>query len=133
MLNKSILMGRLTRTPELKTTQNGVSVLSFTLAVDRRGRGQNGEKETDFINFVAWRGTAEFISKYFAKGDLIAITGRIQTRPYKDRDGNNRTAFEIVVEEAEFCGGKTNNSGAPEYPETADFSDLPNFDGELPF
>ena len=133
MLNKSILMGRLTYAPELKKTQSGVSVLSFRLAVDRRGRGQNGERETDFINCVAWRGTAEFISKFFEKGDLIAITGRIQTRPYKDRDGNNRTAFEVVADEAEFCVGKTNNSVAAEYPETADFSKLPDFDGDLPF
>ena len=132
MLNKTVLMGRLTHAPELKTTQNGVSVLSFSLAVDRRFRGQNNEKVTDFINCVAWRGTAEFISKFFAKGDLIAITGEIQTRDYTDRDGNKRTAFEVIADEAHFCGGK-NNNGAGANTETADFTELTDFDGDLPF
>lgn len=105
MINNVTLMGRLTGAPELKTTQSGLSVTSFCIAVDRRFQ-QNGERQTDFINCVAWRNTAEFISKYFNKGDQIAVVGEIQTRKYQDNSGNTRVAFEVIVNQASFCGGK---------------------------
>lgn len=110
MLNISILQGRLTTDPELKTTQSGVSVTSFTIAVERSFVRQGEERQADFINIVAWRGTAEFICKYFAKGQMIAVYGPIQTRKYQDRGGNNRTAFEVVAVEAHFCGSKSNST-----------------------
>ena len=103
MLNRSALMGRLTADPELKTTQNGNSVTSFTIAVDRSYK----KGEVDFINIVAWRKTAEFICNYFSKGSMIAVDGRIQTRRYEDRNGNKRTAFEVLADEVSFCGGKS--------------------------
>lgn len=102
-MNIAVLMGRMTSTPELKTTPSGVSVTSFSIAVDR-GYGEN--KQTDFINIVAWRQTAEFICKHFTKGSRIAIEGSIQTRKYQDRDGNNRTVFEVVAKEVHFVDGK---------------------------
>lgn len=103
MLNRSALMGRLTADPELKTTQNGNSVTSFTIAVDRSYK----KGEVDFINIVAWRKTAEFICNYFSKGSMIAVDGRIQTRRYEDRNGNKRTAFEVIADEVSFCGSKS--------------------------
>ena len=132
MINNVVLMGRLTAAPELKTTQSGTSVTSFTLAVERRFT-QNGEKKADFIDCVAWRGTAEFITKYFSKGDLIAVTGEIQTRNYEDKNGNKRTAVEVIVNEASFCGGKNNNSSSG--PEAAPIADGNNYDDgdDLPF
>ena len=102
-MNLVALMGRLTKTPELKTTPSGVAVTSFTIAIDR-GYGEN--KQTDFINIVAWRKTAEFVCKNFTQGSRIAIEGSIQTRKYQDRDGNNRTAFEVVAKEVHFVDGK---------------------------
>ena len=98
-MNKISLMGRLTATPELKQTQSGNSVVSFCVAVDRRFQGQDGKRETDFINCVAWRKTAEFIAKYFGKGRMIAINGAIQTRKYTDRDGKDRMATEVIGDE----------------------------------
>ncbi|MBQ4152808.1 MAG: single-stranded DNA-binding protein [Oscillospiraceae bacterium] len=96
MLNMVALMGRLTDEPELRHTANGIPVVSFTLAVERRFK--SGEERTaDFINIVAWRQSAEFVSKYFRKGQLVAVDGSIQTRRYQDKDGNNRTAFEVVA------------------------------------
>ena len=88
-LNRIILMGRLVRDPELRRTQSGISVTSFTLAVDRDFKGQSGERETDFIDIVAWRQTAEFVSKYFTTGRMAVVEGRLQIRDWKDRDGNN--------------------------------------------
>ena len=108
-MNKVILMGRLTSDPELKTTPNGISVTSFSLAVDRNYVKQGSERKTDFINIVAWRQRAEFICKYFTKGQLIALDGSIETRSYVDKIGNNRTAFEVVVENAYFTGDKRNS------------------------
>ena len=108
-MNKVILMGRLTTDPELKTTPNGISVKSFSLAVDRNYVKQGSERKTDFINIVAWRQRAEFICKYFSKGQLIALDGAIETRSYVDKNGNNRTAFEVVVENAYFTGDKRNS------------------------
>lgn len=101
-MNSVSLMGRLTADPELRTTANGVSVTAFSLAVDRHSK----EKETDFIDIVAWRGTAEFICKYFTKGSLIAIQGSIQTRTYEDKNGNKRKAVEVLANSVYFCGGK---------------------------
>lgn len=134
-MNKAILMGRITRDIELKTTQSGVSVTSFTLAVDRRFKVQDGTRETDFIDCVAWRQTAEFISKYFGKGRMIAVVGSIQTRKYTDKNGNNRTAVEVKVEEANFCGEKTegrSSEGVPVADEA--YTDIyDDYGDELPF
>ena len=111
MINNVTLMGRLTAAPELKQTPNGVNVTTFCIAVDRRFQ-KDGEKQADFINCVAWRNTAEFISKYFGKGDMIAVTGEIQTRKYQDKSGNNRIAVEVVIDNASFCGGKNSGGNA---------------------
>ena len=108
MLNKVILMGRLTADPEIKQTPNGISVLSFSIAVDRNYSKE--EKKVDFINLVAWRHTAEFIGRFFTKGQMIAVEGSIQTRNYEDKTGAKRTAFEVVVDQAHFTGGKNENS-----------------------
>ena len=102
MLNTVILMGRLTADPELRTTNTNLSVLSFSVAVDRSYQSQGQERQTDFINCVAWRQNADFISKYFRKGQMIAIEGAIQTRSYEDKTGAKRTAFEVIVNRASF-------------------------------
>lgn len=105
-LNQVVLMGRLTRDPELKSTQSGVDVATFTLAVDRSYIKAGAEKETDFLDCVAWRGTAEFISRYFKKGMQVAVSGRIQTRKWKDQNDQRRVSVEIVVDEAFFADSK---------------------------
>lgn len=105
MLNKIMLQGRLTDTPELKNTPSGVSVTSFSLAVER-DFAQNGKKETDFINCVAWRNTAEFICKYFEKGRMLIACGSLQTRSYKAQDGTKRNVWEVVVDSVNFGGDK---------------------------
>ncbi len=103
MLNHIVIMGRLTRDPELRTTQAGVSVTSFTVAVDRDFGGRDGgERQTDFIDCVAWRSTGEFVSKYFHKGSMIVVSGRLQSRKWQDRDGNNRTSWEIIADNVYF-------------------------------
>ena len=139
MLNKVVLMGRITAEPELKTTNSGVSVVSFNIAVDRNYCKQGEERETDFIAIVAWRQTAEFICKYFAKGQLIALEGSLQTRTYQDRDGNNRTVTEVVADNVFFTGDKRekNNTQSAPAPQPAnyeqtDFEELPDND-DLPF
>lgn len=109
-MNTTALIGRFTTDPELKTTQNGVSVTSFCLAVDRKYQPSGEEKKVDFIDCVAWRNTAEFISKYFSKGSMIAIEGEIQTRTYTDKNGNNRKATEVLVNNVSFCGSKSENN-----------------------
>lgn len=111
MLNIVALNGRLTRDPELKYTQSNIPVTSFTLAVDRRYSGSDGEKQTDFITIVAWRQTAEFVAKWFKKGQLVAVDGSIQTRKYQDRDGYNRTAVEIVASNVHFAESKRDGEG----------------------
>jgi single stranded DNA-binding protein len=98
MLNKIFIMGRLTRDPELRRTQSGTAVTSFSLAVDRDYKSQSGEKETDFIDVVAWRSTAEFVSKYFTKGRMAVVEGRLQIHDWKDKDGNNRHSAEVVAD-----------------------------------
>ena len=145
--NKVILGGRLTADVELKTTPNGVSVCSFSLAINRKYVKQGEQPQTDFINCVAWRTTAEFISRYFKKGSCICVVGSIQTRSYTDNNGNKRTAFEVVADEANFVDSK-NESGAgqsytPDAYATPSFSspvgaDAPRFeelkaDDDLPF
>lgn len=107
MINKAILVGRLTRDPEVRQTQSGLSVVSFTVACDRPYSSNNGERQADFINCVAWRQNADFIGKYFRKGNAIGIDGSIQSRQYQDKDGNNRTAVEVVVERASFVESKS--------------------------
>ena len=117
MLNKVILMGRITSDLELKTTSSGISVTSFTIAVERGYVKQGEERKTDFINCVAWRNQAEFICKYFAKGSLVAVEGEIQTRQYQAKDGSNRHATEVVVSGVSFTGERReqNNSGYNSY------------------
>ena len=131
MLNIAAIMGRLTADPELRQTPNNVPVTSFTVAVARSFVKQGQERETDFINVVAWRKTAEFVCRYFKKGNTVAVNGSIQTRKYQDCDGNNRTAFEIVADNVHFCESKTSGTvvGAPKTP-LVDFEDMP---GDLPF
>lgn len=111
MFNTVILTGRLTADPELKTTANGVSVTSFTIAVQRKYK-QGEESQADFINIVAWRQTAEFITKYFHKGSMIGIEGSIQTRKYQDKDGNNRVAFEVIANNVQFVESKKASADA---------------------
>lgn len=113
MLNKVILMGRLTSDPELKQTPNGVSVTSFSLAVERNFTSKGAERQTDFINCVAWRQTAEFISHYFAKGRLMAVEGSLQVRNYVDKNENKRQAVEVIVDQAYFADStKSDDNGA---------------------
>lgn len=144
MLNCAIIMGRLTADPELRTTGNGTSVTSFSVAVDRRFQRQGEERQTDFINVVAWRQTAEFVSRYFHKGSMIAVQGSIQTRNYEDKNGNKRTAVEIVADNVSFCGSKAESGAtgaAPARPAPAyqggnadGFSVLPTSDDDaFPF
>ena len=108
--NKVILMGRLTAAPELKNTQSGTAVTSFTIAVDRRYSKEGQDKQTDFISVVAWKGTAEFICKYFGKGSAILICGELQTRSW-EQDGQKRYATEVVASEVSFCEAKKNSEG----------------------
>ncbi len=114
MLNKAILMGRLTADPELRKTPSDVSVTTFTLAVDRN-YGKGNDRATDFINCVAWRQEAEFISRYFSKGRLMAVEGSIQTRNYEDKNGNKRTAVEVVVDRAHFGGDSKGSSSGSDF------------------
>lgn len=138
MINNVTLMGRLTAAPELKQTASGTSVTAFCIAVDRRYQPKDGEKQADFINCVAWRNTAEFITKYFNKGDMIAVTGEIQTRKYQDKSGNNRVAVEVVIDNASFCGGKNSGGNTDTAPQYNPYATTPNFvdaniDDDLPF
>lgn len=110
MLNKVILMGRLTRDPELKTTASDISVCSFTVAVDRRFQKSGEERQADFINVVAWRQNAEFVSRYFSKGRMINVVGSLQTRTYDDAEGKKRYVTEVVADEINFCGDKKTDS-----------------------
>ena len=120
-MNSICLMGRLTVDPELKTTQTGVSVTSFSVAVDRAYRSKDQERQTDFIPCTAWRGTAEFISRYFRKGQRIALQGSLQSRRYTANDGSQRTAFDVVVDNAFFCESKGGNAGG-----------VPSYDSQIP-
>ncbi len=113
MLNKIFIMGRLTRDPELRRTQSGTPVTSFSLAVDRDYKSQSGEKETDFIDVVAWRATAEFVAKYFTKGRMAVVEGRLQIRDWQDRDGNKRRSAEVIADNVYF-GDSRRDSGSGE-------------------
>ena len=129
MLNKVILMGRFTRDPELKSTPQGVSTCSFSLAVDRDYVKQGEERKADFINCVAWRQTAEFISKYFKKGSMVALEGSIQTRSWDDQDGKKRYATEVIVSQVYFAESKKEDGSASPMPELPPMSQ----DDDLPF
>ena len=139
-LNKWVGMGRLTRDPELRRTGSGTAVTSFTIAVDRDGKPKDGEKIADFVNVVAWRHTAEFVSKYFAKGRMAVVEGRLQFREYTDQGGNKRKATEIIADNVYFGDSKKENGGGsygsePAYSDAgnSDFQELGEDDGELPF
>lgn len=140
MFNLVVLTGRLTADPELKTTPNGIPVTSFSIAVSRRYRSGE-ETQADFINIVAWRQTAEFITKYFKKGSMIGIEGAIQTRRYTDKNGNNRTAFEVVANNVQFVESKRDGNAAggvePASFSNADVNDFAEIDdvsdSDLPF
>jgi len=143
MLNTAVLMGRLTADPELRYTTSNIPVTSFTIAVDRAYK-TGEDRQTDFINIVAWRQRAEFVSKWFKKGQLVAVEGSIQTRRYQDKDGNNRTAFEVVANNVHFAEKRDASAApvadmapaasAPSFSNTGadDFSELPGED-DLPF
>lgn len=140
MLNHITVMGRLTRDPELRRTGSGVAVANFTVAVDRDiANKQTGEKETDFIDCVAWRNTAEFVEKYFGKGRMAVVSGRLQIRSYTDKDGNNRRTAEIVADNVYFGDSKNSNTGSnfdntSNYTAPAsDFAMLDGDDSQLPF
>jgi single-strand DNA-binding protein len=132
MINNSVLMGRMVATPELRQTSGGVSVTSFTLAVERSFVKQGEERQADFIDCVAWRNTADFIARYFQKGSMIAVTGSIQTRSYEDKNGNKRKATEIVIDNASFCGGKNENQqNTANYTPVAESSSYQPTDGDF--
>ena len=139
MFNLVVLTGRLTADPELKTTANGISVTTFSIAVNRR-YSTGEDRQTDFINIVAWRQSAEFVAKYFKKGNLIGIEGSIQTRRYQDKNGNNRTVFEVVANNVQFVESKRDSSPADSEPASFsnaginDFADLGDAtDDDIPF
>ena len=125
MINNVVLMGRLVATPALRSTGTGVSVASFTIAVERAFAKAGEQRQADFIDCVAWRQTAEFITRYFQKGSMIAVTGNIQTRNYEDKNGNKRKAVEVVVDNASFCGSKAESGTTGGY--TAPAAPAPSF------
>lgn len=134
-LNCAVIMGRLTANPELRTTNSGLAVTTFTVAVDRPYAKQGEERQTDFINVVAWRQTAAFVTRYFEKGQMIAVQGSIQTRNYEDKNGNKRTAVEIVANSVSFCGEKKKEAAPSEAPAPQDYTEIPTTpdDDGLPF
>ena len=116
MLNHIVIMGRLTRDPELRRTGSGTAVASFSVAVERDfGKNENGEKETDFIDCIAWRQTGEFVSKYFTKGRMIVVSGRLQVRSWTDKDGNKRRTAEVVADNVYFADSKRESDGGNAY------------------
>lgn len=124
----------MTADPELRRTQNGTAVASFTLAVDRDFKNQNGEKETDFINCVAWKGSAEFASNYFSKVRMAIVDGRLQMRDWTDKDGNKRRSFDVVVQSMYFCDSKKEETAYPSAQDLANrFEELDNSEEILPF
>jgi single-strand DNA-binding protein len=137
MLNNIIMMGRLVNAPELRATNSGVKVASFRIACDRDYSAEGQEKQTDFIDCVAWRATGEFVCRNFVKGQMIAIDGRLQSRKWQDRDGNNRITWEINVSNAYFAGGNRNRDAGEAPKASADSSsplvDLGNDDSDLPW
>ena len=149
MLNRIILMGRLVRDPELRRTQSGTAVTSFRIAVDRDFKSQDGSKQADFFDIVAWRNTAEFVSKYFTKGRMAVVEGRLQSRDWTDKDGGKRVAIEVVADNVYFGDSKRDGAadyGAPAYSAPmggrasaapmdshSDFAEIGEEDGDLPF
>lgn len=148
MLNHITIMGRLVRDPELRRTGSGIAVTSFTLAVDRDYKAKDAEKETDFIDCVAWRNTGEFVGKYFTKGRMAVVSGKLQIRGWTDKDGNKRRTAEVLTENVYFADSKSEgtdskqNTGGfvpPAYPAgsyappTGDFAPLDDDDAQLPF
>ncbi len=140
MLNKAILMGRLTADPELRKTQNDTSVTTFTLAVNRSFSRSGEQAQTDFIDIVAWRSTAEFAAKWFTKGMQVAVSGRIQTRSWEDKQGQKRKSVEVVADEVFFADSKKGDASArPSMPEPFDLTPpdssftMPEEDSDLPF
>lgn len=134
MLNHIVLMGRLTKDPELRRTGSGVAVTSFPIAVDRDFGGQDGQKETDFIDIVAWRNTAEFVEKYFAKGRMAVVSGRLQIRGWTDKEGNKRRTAEVVADNVYFGDSKREGETAGAVPvPSGDYPVLEEDDSQLPF
>lgn len=148
MINMVALMGRLTYSPELISTPNGVSVIRFQVACDRNYQKDSQNRQADFIDCVAWRQTAEFISRYFHKGSMIAVEGTIQTSNYTDKDGDKRKQIEVLANNVSFCGGKSENGsqgtqgaqneqytqgGMDINPDTSDFEEIVDDDDDLPF
>lgn len=153
MLNKIVCMGRLTKNPELRRTTTGKAVTSFTIAVDRDYKSDSGERETDFINVVAWGSTAEFVDKFFTRGRMAVVFGRLQIRPWTDKDGNKRRTAEVIADNVYFGDSKrdggdssgysqsfgnapapaANSYAAPASAPTSDFSMIEDDDGQLPF
>ena len=147
MINKVILMGRLVADPELKRTQSDVPVVSTRIAVDRDFKSASGERQADFIDIVCWRERAEFVSRYFRKGNMIAVVGSLQSRQFETKDGQKRTAYEVVCDQVSFTGERANNGApaggsyaprqdtpAPEFsaPGGDDFEEVED-DNQLPF
>lgn len=148
MINMVALMGRLTYEPELRSTPNGLAVIRFQIACDRTYQKDNQNRQADFIDCVAWRQTAEFISRYFHKGSMIAVEGSIQTSNYTDKDGNKRKQIEVLANNVSFCGSKVGNGsqgtqgaqneqytqgGMDINPDTSDFEEIVDDDDDLPF
>lgn len=138
MLNRVTIAGRMARDPELRYTNSGTAVTSFTLAVDRDFKGQNGEKITDWIDCVAWKGSAEFVARYFQKGTLAIVDGRLQVRDWTDNNGNKRRTYEVIADTVHFGGGKREEQNDytkqvwPE-PKEQQFDELEGDDARLPF
>ena len=141
MLNKVVIMGRFTKDPELRRTGSGTAVTSFSLACDRDFKSQIGEKETDFIEVVAWKNTAEFVSKYFSKGRMAVVDGRLQIRDWTDKAGNKRTTAEVVADNVYFADSKRSESNDNQKENfnalsgrlSDDFVPISEEDGEIPF
>lgn len=141
MLNKIIIMGRLTRDPELRRTGSGTAVTSFSLACDRDFKSQSGDKDTDFVEVVAWKNTAEFVSKYFSKGRMAVVEGRLQIRDWTDKAGNKRTTAEVVADNVYFADSKRSESNDNQKENfnalsgrvSNDFVPISEEDGEIPF
>lgn len=143
MINNVVIMGRICEDLELRTTTSGTSVTSFTVAIDRRFQKQGKEKQTDFLTVVCWKNTADFVCRYFRKGSMIAVQGSIQTRSYEDKNGNKRTAVEVVADNVSFCGSKNENTApqttyppimpAPGSSAAKAFEAIDDDDDDLPF
>lgn len=129
MLNHIVLQGRCVKDPELRHTQSGTAVATVTIAVDRDYQSGGNERQTDFIQLVAWRKTGEFISKYFSKGSMILVEGALQSRKYQDKNGNDRVAWEVVASQVHFGDSKKDNGES----QNETFTELDDSDGQLPF